>query len=105
MKEKNERLTEWISSGDTGFAMPCRNLINGEQRCINKLALYEDLESEDRLITLPCKPDELVWIVDDSGARPGFYTSRSDILADIENGKSIAYTKELAEKKYNLSVN
>lgn len=33
----------------------------GYQRCINKLAHYEDLEDQGRLIELPCKWGETVY--------------------------------------------
>lgn len=38
----------------------------GYMDIIKKLADYEDVESEGRLIVLPCKPGDEVWIVERS---------------------------------------
>ena len=58
------------------------------------------MRKKNRLVSLPSPS---LREEDGSGARPVSYVSRSDILADIEDGKSIAYAKEIAEIKCNLS--
>lgn len=51
-----ERLTEWIDDGEDRYAVPRIDLRrNGYQACCNKLAEYEDLEEQGRLLKIPCK--------------------------------------------------
>ena len=55
----SKRLTEWIK--DENKAIPKQDMINcGHQRCMNKLAHYEDLEENGRLIELPCKVGDTI---------------------------------------------
>ena len=65
----------------------------------DKLAHYEDLAEQGRLIELPCVPNETVWCADEYNTRPVLYGSKSSILYDIECFKGIGYTKEEAEAK------
>ncbi|MDO4486056.1 MAG: hypothetical protein Q4C46_05600 [Bacillota bacterium] len=54
------RLTQWIDDQ----AIPrvdIRN--NGYERCTNKLAHYEDLEEQGRLIELPCAVGDTVYVI------------------------------------------
>lgn len=54
-----ERLTEWI---DENKAIPKMDVKrNGHQRCMNKLAKFEDMEEQGKLIELPCKPGDTVY--------------------------------------------
>lgn len=66
-----------------------------------ELQKYKDLEEQGRLIELPCKPFEKVWIAHTKSMRvfESSYASNSDILADMEKGLIIAKTKEEAEAK------
>lgn len=67
---------------------------------IKKLAHYEDLEEQGKLVELPCLPNEEVW---ESSKRFGthktMYASREAIVGAIEAGYAIGYTKEEAEAK------
>ena len=64
-----ERLTEWI---DEDKAMPKMNMKrNGHQRCMNKLAELEDMEEQGKLLILPCKPGDTVYVIDDDCECPG----------------------------------
>ena len=66
----------------------------------DKLAHYEDLEKQGRLIELPCLPDEEVWISNKRfGTHKTMYASREAIVGAIEDGYAIGYTKEEAEAK------
>ena len=66
----------------------------------DKLAHYEDLEEQGRLIELPCKPFEKVWV-----AHPKFsihqtmFCCNTHTLETMEAGYVIGYTKEEAEEK------
>lgn len=66
----------------------------------DKLAHYEDLEEQGRLIELPCLPDEEVWISNKRfGTHKTMYASRGAIVGAIEAGYAIGYTQEAAEAK------
>ena len=70
------------------------------QNVLRKLAHYEDLEEQGRLIELPCLPDEEVWISNKRfGTHKMMYASREAIVRAIEAGNAIGYTKESAEAK------
>ena len=65
-----------------------------------ELQHYKDLEEAGRLIELPCKPDEIVYAVhEDCRMVKVAYASIEHILADVEAGWGIGYTKEEAEAK------
>lgn len=69
----------------------------------DKLAHYEDLEEQGRLIELPCLPNEEVWESNKRfGAHKTLYASREAIVGAIEAGYAIGYTKELAEAKLKM---
>lgn len=64
-----ERLTEWI---DEDKAVPKMDMKrNGHQRCVNKLAELEDMEEQGKLMILPCKPGDTVYVIDDDCECPG----------------------------------
>ena len=66
----------------------------------SKLKHYEDLEEQGRLIELPCKPEEIVYAAHkDCRTVKVAYASIEHILADMEAGWCIGYTKEEAEAK------
>ena len=87
-----KRLTEYDSHGD--LYVKNHDYISASY----KLAHYEDLEEQGRLIELPCVPNETVWCADEYNTRPVLYGSKSSILYDIECDKGIGYTKEVAER-------
>lgn len=66
------------------------------KKILEKLGRYEDLEEEGRLIELPCKPREYVWVADKYGRREAQFTSN----AAIENGDGIGRTIEDAEANF-----
>lgn len=93
-----DRLTKWKH----GFAYlkttelhdPCEWCFEATQ----KLAHYEDLEEAKRLVELPCKVDEFVWVAKKGeNTRRVLLDSASDILWEIEHGYAIGYTSEEAE--------
>ena len=67
-------------------------------KALEKLKEYEDLEEQGLLIKLPCKCDEVVWAAE-KGFLPhkALYSCQSAMLEDIEHGIGIGYTKEEAE--------
>ena len=70
----------------------------GYQNILDKLAHYEDLEEAGRLVELPCKVDEFVWVAKKGeNTRRVLLDSASDILWEIEHGYAIGYTSEEAE--------
>lgn len=56
-----ERLTERTGEGQAIPRMDLKN--NGHQRCMERLAEYEDLEEQNRLLKLPCAVGDTAWIV------------------------------------------
>ena len=67
---------------------------------LEKIAHYEDLEEAGRLITLPCKPCERVWVA--NGCHEPWQTVCSrihQIVNIMEIGWAIGYTKAEAERK------
>ena len=70
------------------------------EEMLEKLAHYEDLEEQGKLMELPCLPNEEVW---ESHKRFGIhktmYASREAIVGAIEAGYAIGYTQEEAEAR------
>lgn len=58
-----------------------------------------DAESEGRLLVLPCKPNDIVYSVDRKHGwiHRVFMPSKSCIVAEMENGVELYYTREEAE--------
>lgn len=54
-----ERLTERTEEGQAIPRMDLKN--NGHQRCMERLAEYEDLEEQGRLLKLPCAVGDTVY--------------------------------------------
>lgn len=70
------------------------------EEMLEKLAYYEDLEEQGKLIELPCLPNEEVWESHKRfGTHKTMYASREAIVGAIEAGYAIGYTKEEAEAK------
>ena len=94
-----ERLTKEFTSCEYCEDMDCTGYKNScmHRKVYEKLAHYEDLAEQGRLIELPCVPNETVWCADEYNTRPVLYGSKSSILHDIECFKGIGYTKEAAE--------
>lgn len=64
-----ERLTERTGEGQAIPRMDLKN--NGHQRCMERLAEYEDLEEQNRLLKLPCAVgDEFYCIWKNKGQNP-----------------------------------
>ena len=86
----------------------CEDVCSSRNRCndcpirdaFNKLAHYEELEEQGRLIELPCKVGDTVWVAD--GLHEPWkttYTRIYHIVMDLSFGCVIGYTKEEAEAK------
>lgn len=56
-----ERLTERTGEGQAIPRMDLKN--NGHQRCMERLAEYEGLEEQNRLIKLPCAVGDMVYVL------------------------------------------
>lgn len=70
------------------------------RKALLKLARYEDLEEQGRLIVLPCKPHELVWEAHmNYPTRQVMYCCNGHIIESMESGRGIGYTKEEAEAR------
>ena len=70
---------------------------------IEKLCHYEDLEEQGRLIVLPCKVGDTVWLIEkDFPQYPPIkfkFSRKSDIMREMEKGMLFYATKEEAEAK------
>lgn len=109
-----ERLTEWL---DEGKAVPI-TLLTGEEieheKCIEKLAEYEDLEEKGLLIKLPCKLGDIVYypfagkilvkkiicfMVCKNAKITVFFNNPLDEGCELEDfGKTLFLTREEAEE-------
>lgn len=84
-----KRLTKWIDDGENRQAIPDPEIrSNGHGKCCNKLAEYEDLEEQGRLLRLPCKVGDAVYVV----------TSPFNVFDDIE------YDENMKEEVYEAYV-
>lgn len=80
-----ERLTKTYSDGTHGASdsLPCgENSYDYKNLLIEKLAEYEDLEEQGRLIKLPCKVGDTVW--DNDFGRPCAYTITAFSFGECE---------------------
>lgn len=76
--------------------------VSDEHKAIERLAEYEDLEEQGRLIILPCKTGDTVYIIG-SKYRRGYFedyinTGKFDITDLPKLGNSVFLTMEEAEK-------
>ena len=89
-----ERLTEYGSHGD--LYVKNHDYISASY----KLAHYEDLAEQGRLIELPCKPFEKVWVAHlKFPTHQTRFCCNTHILETMEARYVIGYTKEEAEAK------
>ena len=58
-----DRLTERTGEGQAIPRMDLKS--NGHQKCMERLAEYEDLEEQGKLLKLPCTVGDTVHIIDD----------------------------------------
>lgn len=80
-----ERLTKTYSDGTHGASdsLPCgENSYDYKNLLIEKLAEYEDLEEQGRLIKLPCKVGDTAW--DNDFGRPCAYTITAFSFGECE---------------------
>lgn len=88
--------------GRTGIAVGVHDVYKYSPHydAMEKLAHYEDMEEQGKLIELPCKPYEMVW--EAHGRYPTGQTTfccNAHIIETMEAGYGIGYTKEEAEAK------
>lgn len=80
-----ERLTRRSANGTGVYATPSGEPIeweNNRHNVLQKLADYEDLEEQGRLIKLPCKVGDTVW--DNDCGRPCAYTITAFSFGECE---------------------
>jgi hypothetical protein len=66
-----KRLTKWIDDGENRQAIPNPEIrSNGHGKCCNKLAEYEDLEEQERLLRLPCRLNDIVYRINKAARVP-----------------------------------
>lgn len=105
-----KRLTKWIDDGEKRQAIPDPEIrSNGHGKCCNKLAEYEDLEEQGRLLRLPCKVGDSVYrfgYADGKAYKVQKLVIRTlaNLVAIMESGefgKSVFLSLEEAENKLN----
>lgn len=91
-----ERLTMKAEDGYERVSIWTKN-----QQLIDKLAYYEDLEEQDRLVKLPCKVgDDVYYILGIPNETPCAIDKCTFELSDINKiGKTLFLTKSEAEEK------
>lgn len=92
-----ERLT--IRNSDGTVSQPMKTALE-EVFC--RLAYYEDMEEQGRLVVLPCKVGDTIWRIKCNGAWPDFGTPYVEadafLYRDIHYfGKTVFLTREEAE--------
>ena len=96
-----ERLTERTGEGQAIPRMELRN--NGHQKCMERLAEYEDLEEQGKLLKLPCAVGHIVWClqIHRGGGRVSdwgeIFQSEFSVEMYDDLGKIVFPTREEAE--------
>nr|DAV62635.1 MAG TPA: Transcriptional regulator protein (SplA) [Caudoviricetes sp.] len=104
----------WFKDAENSNARlePCEMTAHHNRMALDKLATYEDLEEQGRLIKLPCKVGDTVYVIVgknisvqkiqratiDSEMKIEFCTKRRG-LALFDIGKTVFLTKSEAEAK------
>lgn len=100
----SERLTMFTPDGyvecDPIDVWPNEYSPENFKKVIEKLGDYEDLDEDGRLIKVPCKPREYVWVVDEYGVRNTRFASMAAIVHTMETGAGIGRTMEEAETNF-----
>ena len=99
-----DRLTRRSANGTGVYATPSGESVkweNNRHNVLQKLAEYEDLEEQGRLIKLPCKVGtDIYYILGIPNETPCTIDSCVFELSDIhEIGKTLFLTREEAEAK------
>lgn len=98
-----ERLTRRSANGTGVYATPSGEPVkweNNRHNVLQKLADYEDLEEQGRLIKLPCKVGDTVYLIKDSETIVGREADMMFIgVLWEEFGKEWFPTREEAEAK------
>ena len=85
------RLTDKYSDGTPFVPERVLQLTNGMQSVIKKLAHYEDMEEQGRLIELPCAVGDTVWEIDEYAE--GFKARPMTVLSiELKESKGYVYT-------------
>ncbi len=83
-----ERLTERTGEGQAIPRMDLKN--NGHQRCMERLAEYEDLEEQGKLLKLPCAVGDTVYRVSPNCVQ--IDACQITGFAECDSIKSMCYT-------------
>ena len=100
----SERLTMFTPVGyvecDPVDTIPNGYSLENFRKIVQKLGEYEDLEEAGRLIKLPCRPYDLVWVADEHNVREAKFTSNAAIVKTMKDGAGIGRTAEEAEANF-----
>ena len=100
----SERMTMFTPAGyvecDPVDTIPNGYSLENFRKIVQKLGEYEALEEAGRLIKLPCRPHELVWVADEHSMREAKFTSNAAIVKAMEDGAGIGRTAEEAEANF-----
>lgn len=122
IRSKNSDMV-WFKDAENGNAHiePCEMTAHHNRMALDKLAAYEDLEEQGRLIKLPCKVGDTVYAIGFNNNKPIIYESvvlrilitEKEIVFDVKVdefginsqlkqsmlGKTVFLTKSEAEAK------
>ena len=76
----------------------CEERANYEYDCIKKLAEYETAEDEGRLVVLPCKVGDIVYVIRQSWNGWNIDKKKFSYAMIGKVGKTVFLTREEAEK-------
>lgn len=83
IRSKNSDMV-WLKDAENGNARlePCEMTAHHNRVVLDRLATYEDLEEQGRLVKLPCKVGDTVW--DNDCGRPCAYTITAFSFGECE---------------------
>lgn len=100
-----ERLTRRSPNGTGVYATPSGEPVKWESNrhnVLQKLADYEDLEEQDRLIKLPCKVGDTVYAIGFNNNKSIIY--ESVVLSILITEKEIAFNVKVDEFEINSQL-
>lgn len=103
IRSKNSDMV-WFKDAENGNAHlePCEMTAHYNRMALDKLATYEDLEEQGRLIKLPCKVGDTVYAIGFNNNKPIIY--ESVVLSILITEKEIAFNVKVDEFEINSQL-
>lgn len=94
----------WFKDAENSNARlePCEMTAHYNRMALDKLATYEDLEEQGRLLKLPCKVGDTVYAIGFNNNKPIIY--ESVVLSILITEKEIAFNVKVDEFEINSQL-